>query len=137
MGASVYHPGIESIAELLAVLVAENKSYTYVDKLGYAPSKDLVLYYLREALRDFHSLKNKPNWDNQYAQAEANRIDMETVEKGIQDIEKISGMKQLRELRERVSLITAKALAIASKLIEEKRKEEEMKASGGTPSSGS
>jgi len=105
----------EGIAELLAVLVAENKSYTYVDKLGYAPSKDLVLYYLREALRDFHSLRNKPQWDNPKAFDEAKRIDMESVEKEIQGIEKISGMKELREV---VSLITAKALSIASRLMD-------------------
>ncbi|MGC8933494.1 MAG: hypothetical protein ACP5LQ_09460 [Candidatus Methanodesulfokora sp.] len=50
---------VKSIAELLAVLVTKNKSYTYVDKLGYALSKDLMLYYLREVLRDFHSLKQE------------------------------------------------------------------------------
>jgi len=104
---------MENIAELLAVLVAENESYTYVDKLGYAPSKDLVLYYLREALRDFISLKNKPQWDNPKAFEEAGKINMESVEREIQSIERISNMK---ELREAVSLISAKALSIASRL---------------------
>ena len=117
MGASVHPSNIKSIAELLAVLVAENGSYAYVDKLGYAQSKDLVMYYLREALRDFHSLKNKPKWEKDEAQKRANNIDMEAVEMSIQNMEKISGMKELREI---VSLITAKALAIASKLMKEK-----------------
>jgi CRISPR-associated protein Csa5 len=106
---------VEGIAELLAVLVAENESYTYVDKLGYAPSKDLVLYYLREALRDFHSLRNKPQWDNPKASDEAKKVDMKSVEREIQEIENISGMKELREV---VSLVTAKALSIASRLMD-------------------
>lgn len=106
---------MSDIAELLAVLVAENWSYTYVDKLAYAPSKDLVLYYLREALRDFHSLKNKPQWDNPRAREEIEKVSMERVEREIQELGEVERMK---ELRERVSLITAKALAIASKLME-------------------
>jgi CRISPR-associated protein Csa5 len=105
----------EDLAKLLAVLVAENNSYTYVDKLGYASSKDLVLYYLREALRDFHSLKNKTEWDNTKAFAEAKEIKMERVEEDLEDIAKISNMK---ELREAVSLIVAKALSTASRLTE-------------------
>ena len=104
----------ESLAKLLAVLVAENGSYSYVDKLSYAPSKDLVLYYLREALRDFHSLKNKTQWANSKALTEAGEIKMEFVEKDIEDIAKISGMK---ELREAVSLIAAKALSIACRVM--------------------
>jgi CRISPR-associated protein Csa5 len=106
---------MENIAELLAVLVAENESYTYVDKLGYAPSKDLALYYLREALRDFISLKNKPQsqWSSPKAFEEAGKIKMELVEREIESMERISSMK---ELREAVSLITAKALSIASRL---------------------
>jgi CRISPR-associated protein Csa5 len=105
----------ENLAKLLAVLVAENNSYTYVDKLGYAPSKDLVLYYLREALRDFHSLKNKTKWDNTKASDEAEKIDMKRVEEDLEDVAKISSMKELREV---VSLIAAKALSTASRLKE-------------------
>ncbi len=120
---------MEGISILLAVLVAENKSYTYVDKLGYAPSKDLVLYYLREALRDFHSLKNKSEWNHRRASEKAKEIKMESVEREIQRIEKISSMRDLREV---VSLITAKALSIASTLMEEGRPE-----AGEAPSSGS
>jgi len=104
----------KNIAKLLAVLVAENNSYTYVDKLGYAPSKDLVLYYLREALRDFHSLKNKTQWDCQKAFEEVGKIDMEFVERDIEGVAKISSMKELREV---VSLITARALSTASRLM--------------------
>lgn len=95
-------------------MVAENESYTYVDKLGYSPSKDLVLYYLREALRDFLSLQKKPQWNNQKAFEESKKINMERIEGEIQSIGKISNM---RELREEISLIAAKALSIASRLM--------------------
>jgi len=115
---------MSSIAELLAVLVAENESYTYVDKLAYAPSKDLVFYYLREALRDFHSLKNKPGWEHPEAREEADKLDMEKVERELQGLEKV---EKIKELRERVSLITAKALAIASRLMEKAPKSGEVK----------
>ena len=102
------------LSELLAILVAENGSYTYVDKLGYSPSKDLVLYYLREALRDFSSLKNKPIWENQKALEEAGRIDMGVVER---DIQRIGAISDMRSLREEISLIAARALSIASRLM--------------------
>lgn len=107
---------MSSIAKLLAVLVAENGSYTYVDKLAYAPSKDLVFYYLREALRDFHSLRGKTRWENQRAREEADKVDMESVEDELQQLDRV---ERVKELRERVSLITAKALAMASGLMEE------------------
>ncbi|MEM3445787.1 MAG: type I-A CRISPR-associated protein Csa5 [Candidatus Korarchaeum sp.] len=106
------------LARLLAVLVAENWSYTYVDKLAYAPSKDLALYYLREALRDFHSLMNKADWDNPRARDEASKIDMSAVERELQEIE---GVRSMRELREKVSLLAAKALSLSSWLMSEVR----------------
>ncbi len=46
---------VENLAKILAVLVAEG-NYTYVDKIGNAPSKDLLAFYLKETFRDFHSL---------------------------------------------------------------------------------
>ncbi|MCD6348504.1 MAG: type I-A CRISPR-associated protein Csa5 [Candidatus Korarchaeota archaeon] len=103
---------MDSIAELLAVLIAENEEYTFVDKLGYAPSKDLVLYYLREALRDYHSLLNQ-GFKNSKAKERADSIELDKIEKGIEEIGGIQGSK---ELREKISLMTAKALAIAASL---------------------
>jgi len=50
---------IEEISKALAVLVAEAGNYSYVDKLGYAPSRDLAIFYLKEALRDLHSMMEK------------------------------------------------------------------------------
>jgi CRISPR-associated protein Csa5 len=108
---------IDHISRLLAVLLAESrgKNYAYIDRLGYSQSKDLAVFYIREALRDFHSINNR-GWKNKKAEKEASKIEMNLVNKGIEDIGKISEMK---ELRERVSLITAKALTIAISLIEE------------------
>lgn len=104
-----------SVPELLAVLIAENESYTYVDKLGYAPSKDLALYYLREALRDFHSIskKSESQWSNEKAKNKAKEIDMERAITELEKIKKVSGIK---DLREEISFITAKALALAATL---------------------
>jgi len=78
-----------------------------------------LFFYLREALRDFSSINNR-GWSNEEAEKEASRIVMDLVNKGIEDIGKVSGMK---ELRERVSLITAKALAIAAPLIKREKEE--------------
>jgi CRISPR-associated protein Csa5 len=105
----------KSIPEVLSVLIAENESYTYVDKLGYAPSKDLALYYLREALRDFHSLSKNPRWRNEKAKGKAEEIDME---KAISEIEGIKRVGSVKDLREEISFITAKALALAATLAE-------------------
>jgi len=112
---------IDSISKLLAVLLAESKNYGYIDRLGYSQSRDLVVFYIREALRDFHSINNR-GWKNERAKEKANEIDMDLINKGIEDIARTAGM---RELRERVSLITAKALAIAAPLIKSRKEEEE------------
>jgi len=112
----------KSIPEVLAVLIAENESYTYVDKLGYAPSKDLALYYLREALRDFHSLSKNLQWSNEKAKEKAREIDME---KAISEIEGIKRVGSIKDLREEISFITAKALALAAALAKKETSGEE------------
>ena len=38
---------LAELAKVLAVLVAEEGNYTYVDKLGYVPSRDLAVFYLK------------------------------------------------------------------------------------------
>ncbi len=106
----------KDIAEVLAVLIAEKGNYTYVDKLGYAPSKDLAVYYIREALRDLHSLINSQRWENSKAKERANRINFDRVERGIQDLAKLDDKKKLREI---TALISAKALSISATLMKE------------------
>jgi|GEM_PF-363869 len=110
--------GIEHISKLLAVLLAESENYAYIDRLAYSQSRDLAIFYVREALRDFHSIANR-GWRNEKAAGKAREINMYLVDRGIKDMGRISGMKELREV---VSLITSRALAIAAPLM---RKEEE------------
>jgi CRISPR-associated protein Csa5 len=108
----------KDIAEVLAVLIAEKGNYTYVDKLGYAPSKDLAIYYIREALRDLHSLINSQRWENSKAKEKADKINFDRVERGIQDLAKLDP-KDKKKLREVTALISAKALSISATLIKE------------------
>jgi len=103
------------IAEVLAVLIAEKGNYTYVDKLGYTPSKDLAVYYIREALRDLHSLINSQKWENQKAKEFAKKINFDRVEKGIQSLAKLDEKKELRRV---TALISAEALSISASLME-------------------
>jgi len=103
-----------NISRALAVLIAEQRSYSYVDKLSYATSKDLVLFYLREALRDLHSLKDK-EFENAKAKEEMNKIDFNYLDKEIEEISKINDKIKLREV---VSLISSKALATSMRLMQ-------------------
>lgn len=101
------------ISRVLAVLIAEQDSYTYVDKLGYAPSLDLAIYYLKEALRDLHSLLRKGKFENEKAEELLKNIDFSQVESELERFQKISDRK---ELRERTSSIAAYALALSARL---------------------
>ena len=105
--------GFAEVAKVLAVLVAEERNYTYVDKLGYVPSKDLAVFYLKEALRDLHSLLRKGEFENKKAGELASKIRYDKVENALDELTKVSDRK---ELREKTSLIAAKALAISAKL---------------------
>ena len=44
------------LSKVLAALLAERGDYSFIDKLGYSPSADLTVSYIKEALRDFHSI---------------------------------------------------------------------------------
>ena len=101
------------IGKVLAVLIAEQDSYTYVDKLGYAPSRDLAVYYLKEALRDLHSLLRKGKFENKGAEELLKNIDFSQIEAELERFQKISDRK---ELREKTSSIAAHALALSARL---------------------
>jgi len=109
------------IPNVLAVLIAESKAYTYTDKLGYASTKDLTLFYVKEALRDFHSLLNQGSWSNSKARELALHINMSYVNS---ELERMAEASSLIELREIVSLITAKALAKAAELTQTQESEQ-------------
>jgi len=104
---------LTELAKVLAVLVAEERNYTYVDKLGYVPSKDLAVFYIREALRDLHSLLRKEKFENKKAEELAKEIKFDKIETALENLTRISDKK---ELREKTSLIAAKALTISAKM---------------------
>ena len=110
---------IENISTMLAILVAGENNYTYIDKIGYAPSKDLLIFYLKEALRDFHSvvrsgkLKNEDAKDLLNSFLEKLKSSNVDLNKSLDEISEIITDRQ--SLREISSLISAKALAISAK----------------------
>ncbi len=103
---------LDELAKVLAVLIAEQDSYTYVDKLGYSPSRDLAIFYLKEALRDLHSLMNQ-GVENAKAKELLESINFDSAAKAIDELARIEDRKTLKE---KTSLIGAKALAISAGL---------------------
>ncbi len=111
---------IDTLARLLATLVAEG-NYTYIDKIGYAPSRDLLMFYIKEAMRDFHSLL-RSGAKNEKARRFVEEV-RESIESGKLDIDgsiqklasDVSGDR--RKVREIASLLAAKALAISARFV--------------------
>ncbi len=103
----------DNISRILGVLVAERESYSYVDKVGYAPSRDTLLFYLKEAFRDFNSLLSS-GFENTTAGSEAKRVNLREAERELLEIESINDRRKLREVS---SLISSRALLIAARLM--------------------
>ena len=104
----------DTISKILGILIAERESYSYVDKIGYAPSKDMLLHYLKEAFRDYNSLLTG-GFDKKSLEEEAKKINIEYAERELMDIENISE-EDRKAIREVSSLIASKALLVAAKL---------------------
>jgi len=104
---------LRELGKALGLLIAEQGSYTYVDKLAYAPSKDLAIFYLREALRDLHSLMNKPSFEYEKTRNELRELRFDRIESIIQSL---SSIQDRRELREVASLIASTALTYSAGL---------------------
>ena len=103
------------IPDMLAVL-AHDGDYSYIDRIANSQSKPLVLHYLREALRDFNSLRRNPPREMKSEAAELLwRINADFLER---ELDKIRASDDARRLREIVSYICAKALAKASRFVE-------------------
>jgi CRISPR-associated protein Csa5 len=105
------HEG-EEISKIFAVLLYSQGSYTYVDKLSQASSKDLALFYVREALRDYNSLLNSGKIDED-AQYLSNSINFSKAEEEINQLKSKSNTPDLREM---VSYISSQALVKAAGL---------------------
>ena len=102
----------EEISKIFAVLLYSQGSYTYVDKLSQASSKDLALFYVREALRDYNSLLNSGKIDED-AQYLSNSINFSKAEEEINQLKSKSNTPDLREM---VSYISSQALVKAAGL---------------------
>ena len=98
----------------MAALLAEQGDYSFVDKLGYSPTPDLAALYLKEALRDLHSLISGGRLSKEGVKTILQDVDWERVDR---EISEVARSEDRRELREKVSVITAQALALSAKLI--------------------
>ncbi len=111
---------VENLARVLAVLVAEG-NYTYVDKIGNAPSKDLLAFYLKEAMRDFHSILRAGKVEKAGDLLERIKNDLKSADvtdflnRSIENV--VNYAKDRKSLREICSMLSAKALAISAKYI--------------------
>ncbi len=102
------------IPDMLAVL-AHDGDYNYIDRVANSQSKPLVLYYLREALRDFNALKRSPPGDmKKEAKELLDSINPDYLE---YELEQIRSSESAKHLREMISYICAKALAKATKFV--------------------
>lgn len=107
---------IDGIAQVLAVVMAEQGHFTYADKLSNAQTKDLAFLYIKEVMRDFASLRNKGDFENKEAEKEANQVDMGKVESELDQFWKGIEETDRKKLREILSIIAAKSIARAEYL---------------------
>ncbi|MEM4591992.1 MAG: hypothetical protein QW196_01155 [Sulfolobales archaeon] len=104
---------IHEISKVLAILLVEQGSYSYIDKISQTSSKDLVLYHVREALRDFHSLRAR-GFEKKKLDELAQNLNFQELEN---EISEIAGVADITQLREKTSLIAAQALAEAGRIM--------------------
>ena len=100
------------LSKVLAALLTERGDYSYVDKLGYAPTPDLAVLHLKEALRDVHSLMSG-KIENESVKELLNSVNWDSVD---EEISKVASSRSREELREKVSVISAEALALSAKM---------------------
>ncbi|MEM2741990.1 MAG: type I-A CRISPR-associated protein Csa5 [Nitrososphaeria archaeon] len=103
---------ITELPKILAILLVEQGSYTYIDKLAQSTSKDLALYHIREALRDYHSLLSR-GISNDAARDIAGKINFSYMENEIREIKEVLSVS---DLRERVSFLSSQALIEAARM---------------------
>ncbi|MGC8615277.1 MAG: hypothetical protein ACP5UU_05680 [Thermoprotei archaeon] len=104
----------QALGKLLGILVGIEGSYTYVDKIAQASSRDLAMYYVRDALRDYASLMGSDKIsDFPQAKVLADSLPPSEVEK---DVETIAQLSSVPALREYLSYVASEALIQASAL---------------------
>ena len=94
---------VENLARLLARIVNETNNINVIDRIANAPTRELLVFYISQALRDYVSLDNK-------GESKA-KINLASISRLLDRIEAIDDRKELLELQ---SLIAAKALAYLS-----------------------
>ncbi|GIU72011.1 MAG: type I-A CRISPR-associated protein Csa5 [Candidatus Nitrosocaldaceae archaeon] len=108
------------IPTMLAILTI-NGDYLYVDRLAYTPSKDLALFYLREAYRALHAIKRNPPKDIKENTDVAKMLEGLESKRLENEISVIADRcNDTRKLRETLSLICSKALAKSAQFIKTK-----------------
>ena len=95
------------IPRLLAILAAETDSYSYIDKLANAPSREIALKYIQESLRDYNSLITRGSFDNPKAAEETKYLNTKKLD---EEIDRIKQTVNPRELKETLAYIASKAL---------------------------
>ena len=95
------------IPRLLAILAAETDSYSYIDKLANAPSREIALKYIQESLRDYNSLITRGSFDNPKAAEETKYLNTKKLD---EEIDSIRQTTNPRELKETLAYIASKAL---------------------------
>jgi len=103
----------DSLSRVLAALVLE-EGPSHVDRLARAPSRDLALAYVQEALRDAHSLIGLSR-DAFRVGAAYDLLKGVNAEYLDADVRALASIESYRGLREALALITARALALASR----------------------
>lgn len=102
----------QDLGKLLAILYTELDTPAYIDKLSHASSKDLAIYRIEEALRDYLSLVKK-GLESEATRALAETIDYRKIE---EFLIRIKEARDIAELRELISLVTAYALSEAARI---------------------
>ncbi len=101
----------DTISKVLAALLLE-AGPSHIDRISRAPSKDLALTYIHEALRDVYSLMNLGRESFKVGEAHdlLSNVKREFLER---EVNALDSLKTYRELREALALISAKAIAKA------------------------
>lgn len=109
---SAFHSEISKMLAALAYYKAianpqKNVNYNYIDKVANASTKDMALYHIREAFRDFDTLKNNDD-DMKKAlsvlEGKAEKINYAELEKEIDYIERLSTLSELRQKLSRIAV---------------------------------
>ena len=111
---------LSALAYYRSVVEEDRKkiNYNYIDKVANASSSDMALYHIREALRDFSTLKNS-DVEMQKALDRLSKLAGEIEYSKLEsELKEIEGSKTLSQLRQMLSKIGAEALLLGNQMLE-------------------